>query len=361
MACISKRRGRWVIDFYDQHGKRRWITLPAGTTKAKAREELRAAEEMVARKIYLPLKKIPSFSEVAHDWIEFKRSKLRASTWEVYEGHVRNHFRDMDKLKINQVTTATTEKFIITRQARGMKIGTLRKILVTMGQILSFAVRHKYLDHNPLIGAERPRKQDSEKEKEVTILSPLQIQELLESVNDPKFRALLIMAIMTGARQGELLGLKWSDIDWEEKQITIQRTFNFGKFFDPKTSASRRKVDLSPLVIKELRKWKLACPSTELDLIFPNDAGKPMNNKNMLKRHFYPALKATGLPRVRFHDLRHTYASLLIHQGENIKYIQTQLGHSSPTVTLNIYTHLMKPTNQEAACRLEDTVFFGRW
>jgi integrase len=82
-----------------------------------------------------------------------------------------------------------------------------------------------------------------------------------------------------------------------------------------------------------------------------------MNNKNMLRRYFRPLLKAAGCPAVRFHDLRHTYASLLIEQGENIKYIQTQLGHSSPTVTLNVYAHLLKPTNQEAACRLENVVF----
>ncbi len=76
-----------------------------------------------------------------------------------------------------------------------------------------------------------------------------------------------------------------------------------------------------------------------------------------MKRHFLPALDAAELPRIRFHDPRHTYASLLIDEGENIKYIQTQLGHSSPTVTLNIYAHLMKPSNQEAACRLENAVF----
>jgi integrase len=77
----------------------------------------------------------------------------------------------------------------------------------------------------------------------------------------------------------------------------------------------------------------------------------------MVQRQFLPALRAADLPKVRFHDLRHTYASLMINQGENIKYIQTQLGHSSPTVTLNVYAHLMKPTNQEAACRLENAIF----
>ena len=77
----------------------------------------------------------------------------------------------------------------------------------------------------------------------------------------------------------------------------------------------------------------------------------------MCYRYFEPALEKTGIGKVRFHDLRHTYASLLIEQGENIKYIQSQLGHSSPTVTLNVYAHLMKSVNQEAACRLENTIF----
>ena len=76
-----------------------------------------------------------------------------------------------------------------------------------------------------------------------------------------------------------------------------------------------------------------------------------------MNRYFKPALKKAKLPMMRWHDLRHTFASLMIHQGENIKYIQSQLGHSSPTVTLNVYAHLMNPVNQESACRLENTIF----
>ncbi len=82
-----------------------------------------------------------------------------------------------------------------------------------------------------------------------------------------------------------------------------------------------------------------------------------MNYSNMVQRHYLKALKKAGIQRIRFHDLRHSYASLLLQQGENIKYIQSQLGHSSPTVTLNVYSHLMKSENQEAACRLENTIF----
>jgi integrase len=106
-----------------------------------------------------------------------------------------------------------------------------------------------------------------------------------------------------------------------------------------------------------LKRWRLQCPVTELNLVFPNGAGQPINHNNMINRHFVKGLENAELETIRFHDLRHTYASLLIEQGENIKYIQTQLGHSSPTVTLNVYAHLMKDTNQGVARGLEKAVF----
>jgi site-specific recombinase XerD len=191
---------------------------------------------------------------------------------------VRNHFHDLDWLKINRISIATVEKFITSRQVQGMNIATLRKILVTLGQILSFAVRRRCLDHNPL------------------------------------------------------------------------------RFFPTKTKASNRKVDLEPTMLTELKRWKLVSEKNEFDLVFLNEAGKPMNNKNMLCRHFRPAIKAANCPLIRSHDLRHTNVSIRFANGESIKYVQTQLGHSSPSIPLNISTHLLKPTNQEAACRLENAI-----
>ena len=166
-----------------------------------------------------------------------------------------------------------------------------------------------------------------------------------------------MLAIMSGARQGELFGLKWTDVDWFNNQIHIQRTINEGAWYKPKSKASRRKIDLGASIMDQLKKWKVACPPSELGLVFPNESRKPLDHGNMLCRHFYPALKEAKLPRIRFHDLRHTYASLLIEQGENIKYIQSQLGHASPMITLTVYAHLMNPVNQEAASRLENTIF----
>ena len=254
--------------------------------------------------------------------------------------------------------TNNIEKWITKRQSEGMNILTLRKIIVTLNQIMAYAVRHKLIDSNPVRDAERPRKSiDDQTGGKIEILSPEQIRALLEAIPDQKYKTLFLTAIMTGARQGELLGLKWSDVDFSKKQININRTFNHQQFFSPKTKQSVRAIDCPPSLIQELRLWKLASPRNDLDLVFANDAGEAMNYSNMVQRHFFKGLKKAEIPRIRFHDLRHSYASLLLHQGENIKYIQTQLGHSSPTVTLNVYSHLMKKENQEAACRLEDTIF----
>ena len=120
----------------------------------------------------------------------------------------------------------------------------------------------------------------------------------------------------------------------------------------PKTKTSRRTVPLPPELIHELRIWKLKCPKGEHGLVFPNGAGNPENHGNVLRRGFYPALRRAGLRHIRFHDMRHTYASLLIENGEHPKYIQTQLGHSSIKITMDVYGHLMNATNSRAAEKL---------
>jgi integrase len=331
--------------------------MPKGTTKKKAKEKFREVEDQLRRGIYLPDKKIPNFKQVAKEWIDHKKPNLRHSTWSVYEGHTRNHFDDFKPIKINRITTAKVEKWISARHNEGMNIATIKKILVTLGQIMAYAVRHGYIDYNPVRDAERPRGNGESEESKIRVLTPAEINAFLDAERDMKYRTLFKLAVFSGARQGELLGLKWSDVKWEDNQIHIQRTFNKGNWYDVKTAASNRKIDIGPSMIAKLKEWKLACPSNAYDLVFPNKAGKPIDHNNLRKWHFYPCLEKAGLPKIRFHDLRHTYASLRIEQGENIKYIQSQLGHSNPTVTLNVYSHLMKSVNREAALRLENAIF----
>lgn len=357
MACIVKRRGRWVIDFYDNQGRRRWKTMPKGSTKKKARDKMREIEDQLRKGIWLPDRKVPAFKNVAQEWLEYKKPNIRESTWNMYETYVRLHFCDVEDLKINKITIATVEKSIRSFQNSKMKLATIRKLIVTLNQVMNYAVRHRYIDYNPVRDAERPKSRGGEETEEMSILPVDKIDSFLNAVEGQKYKTFFMLAIMSGARRGELLGLKWTDIDWLNNQVRIRRTFNSGQWYRPKTKSSRREIDLGPKMMAELKRWKLACPRTDLDLVFPGETGGPIDPDHLTRSHFYPALKAAKLKQIRIHDLRHTYASIMIKQGENIKYIQSQLGHATPTVTLNVYAHLMESVNREAPRRLETTIF----
>ena len=356
MAKVAKRRGRYVLDFYDQHGRRQWVTLPKGTNREDAQDRLLKIQNRLARGSYVPHGEVPKFKNVGQDWLETKKDNLRASTWKAYEGHLKNHFNMVDELRVNQITVAVVEKFMAERRRCGMILPTLKKVMITFGQVMRYAARHKLIDHNPVPEAERPRGQGREVEKRIAVLKPAEIRRLIDAEANQKYKMLFTLAAMSGARQGELLGLKWSDVLWGSGQIQIRRTYNNRAWYRPKSKTSERNIDLGPAVMRGLKEWRFACPRTADNLIFPGELGGPMDQTYMKRHHFRPALKAAGLPPVRFHDLRHSFASILIEQREGLPYIQKQLGHSKPSVTLDIYAHLFDDHNPEAAGRLEAAV-----
>ena len=357
MACLTKKHGKLVIDFYDQHGKRRLVTLPEGISRKDARKRLVEIEAQVERGTYLPKSKIPTFSEVAENWLKYKKPNIRHSTYEQYKGHVRNHLSPyFGNTKINHINFNAIEKYITAATNKAVIPATLKKLLTTLGSIMKYAVRKKLCEYNPVSDVERPK---VPKNTKVDILKPEEIRALIENEKDQKHKMLFTLAVMSGMRQGELLGLKWAEIDWFNSQVHVRRTFNHGRFYEPKTETSRRAIDIGPSVMSDLRKWKLACPANDLDLVFPSKAGKPIDANNLIKREFKSALDRAKIRKIHFHILRHTYASLLIDQGEHPKYIQTQMGHSSINVTMDTYGHLMNTVNREAAKRLEKAVFQG--
>ena len=126
-----------------------------GTTKEKARETMREIEDQIARGIYLPDRKIPLFSKVAEDWLEYKKPNIRASTVKIYKGHFKHHFQDVDNIKVNRITMAKVEKFIADKQTNKMNLTTLRKLIVTFNQVMNYSVRHKYIGYNPVRDAEK--------------------------------------------------------------------------------------------------------------------------------------------------------------------------------------------------------------
>jgi integrase len=199
-----------------------------------------------------------------------------------------------------------------------------------------------------------------------SILTPSDIRVLLEHA-DARWRPLLYTAVFTGLRQGELLGLKWGDIDWQSRRIHVARQFSKGRFTDLKTKHSRRRVDMADELVWVLKAWKLACPKrsgddTEMadgDLVFPHTDGTPLNHGLLLRNGFYPALRRAKLRRVRFHDLRHTFASLLIAANIHPKRIQALMGHSTIRVTMDVYGHLMDDADNEAANKITALVQSG--
>jgi integrase len=332
--------------------------MPKGSTKKDANIKKGELEKSVRRKTYITPKKLPLFPAVAGDWLNNKLN-IRDNTKEGYKGHLENHLNPhFEGLKIDQITYTEVEKYVNATLKKGTSPATLRKILVTLSGVMKYAMKHRYIDHNPVREIERPADvQNGDSNNDLCILRPEEIKALVDAADTQKDRALFMTAALTGMRQGEILGLKWTDIDWVNNQIHVKRTFNHGKFYDPKSRTSRRSVDLAPELVKELKLWQLACPKGELDLVFPNDKGTPENKGNLTKRRFHPALATADLPHMRFHDLRHTYCALLLDQGENIKYIQRQMGHSSIQVTLDIYGHLMEDVNQAAAAKLGSRIF----
>lgn len=307
----------------------------------------------VDRGCYVHATEASLFHEVASSWLEHKRAHVRPTTWEVMEQHVRIHFESIRDVKVNKLTLPMVEDLADRLLLKGLNVATVRKILVNLGQVMRYAVRHGLASFNPVIDAEKPKVERGPVDED-QVLKPDQVAGLIEAAADLKYRTLFMLAAMTGARQGELLGLKWSDVDLANGLITIRRTFTKGRFFEPKTQKSRRKVDLGPAMRAELIKWRMKCLKTKAeDLVFPNRAGKPMNYSNMVRRHFHGALNAAGLPRVKFHSLRHSYASIQLQAGQNVKYVQAQLGHAAASMTLDVYAHYLGGANPEAAKGLE--------
>jgi integrase len=249
MAKVAKRRGRYVIDFYDTQGRRRWQTLKKGTKKKEAKKKLREIENQLGKGTWMPENKIPLFSKVYEDWIEFKKPNVRYSTLRKYKGYLDNHFQDLKEIKINRISIASIEKIVSKKQTEKMNLVTLKKLISALNQVMKYAVRHRYIDFNPVRDIERPRDQGKDEKPKIRILDSQQIKALLDAAEGQKYKTLFLLALMSGARQGELFGLKWTDIDWINNQIHIKRTFNEGAFHKPKTKASKRKIDLGGIVL----------------------------------------------------------------------------------------------------------------
>ena len=178
--------------------------------------------------------------------------------------------------------------------------------------------------------------------------------------------------LVTGLRPGEALGLKWGDVDWEQQRIRIQRTLvrdedHDWRLSEPKTARSRRSVVVPISTMETLRRHRSDQAeerlrqgpeySADLDLVFANGRGDPLDYRVVVQRHFKPLVKAAGLEPLRPYDLRHTCATLLLAGGEHPKVVAERLGHSSTVMTMDVYSHVLPDMQEAAADKLERLLF----
>jgi len=373
MACVTKRRGKWILDYRDQQGKRHWETTNGNRKQAGLLLAQRLQE--IGRHEYQPRSEQKTFDELADAYLAgHVRVNVRASTAKSYEGDLNRHILPYFKgRKIREITPDDIDHFkshLLEKEIKrkrkneivinkGVGRRTVNKCLTLLSMMFRYALRYRWMSYNPAAEVKKLRyptiKHDLIDENTLT---PDEINRLLDKA-DGRWWLLIMTAIYTGMRQGELLGLQWGDIDWNTKEIYVRRTFSDGRFSEPKTRSSRRRIRIDETLVQELKHWKLQCPKGELELVFPNGAGNPENHGNLLNRGFYPALRRAGLRKIRFHDLRHTYVSLLIASGVDVKTASILAGHSSIKITLDIYGHLYPNSFDGIAERLHSLIKSG--
>ncbi len=335
---------RYEITFLDATGARRWRTVDGGLREAQAaledaRQRSRHGERTAPASA-------PRVADYADAWLE-RKTKLRERTREKYEVNLRVHVKPrLGRLKVSDVREDDVARLVREMEVAGKSGATIQGVLVALGGMLNAAVRDGLLPSNPvhrLQRDERPR--IGRKEKRA--LSTDEIALLLDSAPDG-YRAFLATAVFAGLRLSELLGLRWSDVDFDGGLLHVRRQWDrSGVYSEPKTADSVRAVMLIPSLVRTLAEHRVASRfSGDDDPVFVSSAGTPLGWRNVERRGMNVAVARAGLDRVpgkrrpTLHDLRHTFASMLIAHGLDVVFVSRQLGHKDPTVTLRVYADL---------------------
>jgi integrase len=229
-------------------------------------------------------------------------------------------------------------------------------------RVFDQAVRWGVTARNPVTLVDPPRVS----RHQFQTLDPEQARSLLGALNGDRLQAPYVVALTTGTRLGELLGLRWADLDLTTRKLAVQGSLHRDpgggwSIRGPKTERSGRQVLLPALAVRALERHRLRQNTERLragslwednDLVFPDQLGRPLSSQNLTQRHFYPMLERLGLPRIRFHDLRHTAATLLLSEGVHPKIVSEMLGHTQVGITLDLYSHVTPAMHETATSTL---------
>ena len=280
-----------------------------------------------------------TFGELAKRFLHDRQADVKASTLAGYKQTLDNHLLPVWK---NRKLSKLRKTHVIELKAElqgSLSASTARNILVVATGVLNHGIELEWLKSNVAAQVRKPKVN----KREIRILSVVE-QRTLIKVAAPIYKMLFHLALHSGLRKGELLGLQWESVDFDRSTIYVREQFSHGAVTTPKTAAGRRYVPIDTDTMDQLKRWRAAArrPVESLDLVFPTSTGQHQSASNVNSRGFKPALKAAALPSsIRFHDLRHTYASMAIAANVPLNDLKFVLGHGSIAVTADIYGHLV--------------------
>jgi integrase len=366
---VRKRGKKWYV-VIDYHGRRK--SKCVGTKKAaeevKCKIEARLALGDMG--IFAEGKKTETFQAYAERWLRTDAlCRCKPSTVDFYHDYLKCYvWPRFGSLEITRVSRDAVKDFIADLSRKGLAKNTIRLVIASMRVVLSAAVEDGNLPSNPAAKVGKFVKTDKP-EHRATALEPEEVERFLAAAQDycPEYYPLFLIAVRAGLRQGEILGLKWGDFQFGQGEddpnrfISVERRWYRGRFSTPKGKKERR-VDMS----RELRKVLIGLRDQRLlecyqqgrtsivdDLVFPGEGGNPLPARKLVESYFLPVLERAGLRRFRFHDLRHTFGSLLIEAGAPLPDVRDQMGHSSIQMTADKYVHLVPRRNVHFIDRLD--------
>lgn len=372
-GSIRKRRdgrweGRYTAGINPETGKQVFKNV-LGKTQAEVKEKLAKA---LAENQKLDFSKRGKYNiaQWMDEWFEnVCKIKVRPSSHQTYRGYIDRHIApnigkipleklsamDVQKLYRKLLTGGRVARAESRNQPKGLSAKTVRNINQVISSAMNFAVAQRILAQNPCKAVALPKLEH----KEMQTIPAAQLVAFLDEAKVSGVYELYYIELATGLRRGELLGLKWEDIDLTAGVIRVRRQVSRidGKIVEAplKTKNAYRTVTISPQAVEVLNAQKA---KTNDEYVFPSPSGGPISPdsvNNMLKR----VLKRAGIPRVRFHDLRHTFATLALQNGVDIKTVSGMLGHFSAGFTLDTYAHVTTAAQKEAA-RTMESILAGR-
>ena len=360
-SVFQRKDKRWVAQITLENGKKKFLYRK---TEKEANAALRKALNELEKGTLVTGKQQP-LKAYLDQWLEQgHRYTVKVSTYYAYRTWLDRHIIPaLGHVQLQRLTPEHIQAFYSSKLNEGLSEKTVRSFHMVLHMALDDAVKRGLIAKNVSDLVDRPKP----RLYEITVLTPEQAKQLIKAASEYKLEAIITLALATGMRRGELLALRWQDIDFNTKSLHIRRTRNrIGKHgvveSEPKTAKSKRKITLPAFVvdvllrqrehIKELRTKEDAAKWKETDAVFTNKYGDYMEAASLLF-YFKELLKRAGLPHMRFHDLRHSAATILLVLGVHPKVVQELLGHTNISITLNTYSHVLPSMQQEAMDKLD--------